>query len=201
MKIEIKKIRHRDYKVAIEIIIKELHLDLFIKNKLLQKIYGRYYWYLYMNKATSAYGAFSKTRFMGLLLIEMQNEFTIHDSLFENIYLKIFGFIKKLFLKNLKLIEKTNIELLKDYLEYSNTDGQILFFGIINTNHYKKVREVLFNELKEDEYNKNIYLYADDYSLSNFEEVNFKKIKEKKIKINTINNEITFNCYLCDKKI
>ena len=101
MDIEIKHIRLRDYKIAIEMIIKELHLDLYIKNKFLRKAYARYYWYIAMNKATNIYGAFSKTRFLGCLLLEMKNRLSIHYSVMENIYIKVFSLFEKLFLKNI----------------------------------------------------------------------------------------------------
>lgn len=202
MDIEIKHIRLRDYKIAIEMIIKELHLDLYIKNKFLRKAYSRYYWYIAMNKATNIYGAFSKTRFLGCLLLEMKNRLSIHYSVMENIYIKVFSLFEKLFLKNILQEEKVTKELLKEFLAYYNIDGKILFLGTIETKHAKRVRNELLKELSNEEPNKIIYVSTNNLcSYENYESLGFDKMMEDKFEIELTDKLTKVDCYIYKKKL
>ena len=202
MDIEIKHIRFRDYKKAYEIIIKELHLDLYIKNKFLRKAYARYYWYSIMNKATDIYGAFSKTRFLGCVLLEMNNELSIHYSVYENAYIKIFNLIKKIFLKNIIFEEKTNHNLLKEFFEYHKIDGKLLFLGTIDTKYAFRVREILIKELSEYDLGKVIYVHTNNLcEYENYEKLGFDRIIEKSIDLNLVNGNKKTDCYIYIKKI
>ena len=48
---EIKNIRKKDYKKAIGFAIKGMHFDWYLDSKFLLSAYGRYFWYLEMNRA------------------------------------------------------------------------------------------------------------------------------------------------------
>lgn len=52
MEIEIKPIQKADYNKAIQFAIKGMHFDWYLNSKFLLNAYGRYFWYLEMNRAS-----------------------------------------------------------------------------------------------------------------------------------------------------
>lgn len=58
MKIEIKNIHKSDYRAAVQFAIKGMHFDWYLNNKFLLEAYGRYFWYLEMNRATQILAAY-----------------------------------------------------------------------------------------------------------------------------------------------
>lgn len=55
--IEIRDIKRRDYKKAIQFAIKGMHFDWYLNNKFALNAYGRYFWYLEINRATQIFAA------------------------------------------------------------------------------------------------------------------------------------------------
>ena len=74
MSIEIKDIRKKDYKKAIQFAIKGMHFDWYLDSKFLLNAYGRYFWYLEINRATQILAAYVDNEFVGVLLAEMYAE-------------------------------------------------------------------------------------------------------------------------------
>ena len=74
MKIEIKNIRKQDYKKAIQFAVKGMHFDWYLDSKFLLNAYGRYFWYLEINRATQIFAAYTAGEFAGVLLAEMYEE-------------------------------------------------------------------------------------------------------------------------------
>ena len=72
MKIEIKDIRKKDHKKAIQFAIKGMHFDWYLDNKFLLNAYGRYFWYLEINRATQILAAYADGEFAGVLLAEIK---------------------------------------------------------------------------------------------------------------------------------
>ena len=58
MGMQLKDLRKQDYKAAIQYAIKGMHLDWYVKNKTLLNIYGTYFWYLELNRATQIIAAY-----------------------------------------------------------------------------------------------------------------------------------------------
>lgn len=58
MSIEIADIRKKDYKKAIQFAIKGMHFEWYLDNKFLLNAYGRYFWYLEINRATQIFAAY-----------------------------------------------------------------------------------------------------------------------------------------------
>ena len=67
MNIEIKDIRKKDYEKAIQFAIKGMHFDWYLDNKFLLNAYGRYFWYLEINRATQILAAYADGEFVGVL--------------------------------------------------------------------------------------------------------------------------------------
>mgnify|MGYP000621152646 CR=1 FL=1 len=78
MKIEIKSIEKTDYSKAIQFAIRGMHFDWYLDSKFLLNAYGRYFWYLEMNRATYIFAAYVDGAFAGILLAEIYGEEKVH---------------------------------------------------------------------------------------------------------------------------
>ena len=83
MNIAIKNISKKDYKKAIRFAIKGMHFDWYLDSKILLKAYGRYFWYLEMNRATQIFAAYAEDELVGILLAEFKDEPRKHHSFWQ----------------------------------------------------------------------------------------------------------------------
>ena len=74
MEIEITELKRKDYKKAIQFAIKGMHFDWYLDSNFLLQAYGRYFWYLEMNRATQILAAYADGKFVGVLLAEIYGE-------------------------------------------------------------------------------------------------------------------------------
>lgn len=88
MTIEIKKIRKTDYKKAIQFAIKGMHFDWYLDNNILLNAYGRYFWYLEINRATQIVSAYADNKLVGILLAKFNGETRKHRSFLQKLYVK-----------------------------------------------------------------------------------------------------------------
>lgn len=72
MEIEIKDLQEEDCEKAIQFAIKGMHFNWYVDNKFLLDAYGRYFWYLQINRATQIMAAYAGGEFVGVLLAEMK---------------------------------------------------------------------------------------------------------------------------------
>lgn len=71
---ELKEFHNKDMHKAIQFAIDGMHLDLYLQNKTLLKLYGRYFWYLETNRATQIIAAYEGDTLAGVLLAEINGE-------------------------------------------------------------------------------------------------------------------------------
>ena len=90
---ELKEFQNKDMSKVIQFAIDGMHLDLYLNNKLLLKLYGRYFWYLEMNRATQILAAYADGKFVGVLLAEIYGEPKKYHSNWRAIYVKLVDFI------------------------------------------------------------------------------------------------------------
>lgn len=125
--IEIRDIKRRDYKKAIQFAIKGMHFDWYLNNKFALNAYGRYFWYLEINRATQIFAAYIDNIFVGVLLAEINGESPKKNNIFQKCYVKIFDIIQRKFFKDgAGVYEDTTKEQLKHYLKNHKPDGEII---------------------------------------------------------------------------
>lgn len=76
-----------------------MHFDWYLNNKFLLEAYGRYFWYLEMNRATQILAAYVDNVFVGVLLAEIYGEEKAHCVWTERLYVKFVDIIQKAFLR------------------------------------------------------------------------------------------------------
>lgn len=203
MKIEIKDIRKKDYKKAIQFAIKGMHFDWYLNNKFLLNAYGRYFWYLEINRATQIFAAYADGKFVGVLLAEMKGEKRKQQNFLQQVYVKVVDMIQKTFLKDgAGIYEETTKEQLAHYLKSNTPDGEIVFLAADPDCKIKGVGTALLNALEEKERGKTLYLYTDDACTYQFyEQRGFKKAEEKEIVLKMPKGKVPLRCFIYSKVI
>ncbi len=56
-----------------------MHFDWYTKNKLLLNLYGRYFWYLELNRATQIIALYADDELAGVLLADIKGKSKKHD--------------------------------------------------------------------------------------------------------------------------
>ena len=203
MSIEIKSISKKDYKKAIRFAIKGMHFDWYLDSKFLLNAYGRYFWYLEMNRATQIFAAYAEDRLVGILLAEFKDEPRKHSSFWQKLYVKFVDVIQRLFFKDgAGLYEDTTKEQLAKYLESNTPDGEIIFLAADPDCKIKGVGTALLNALEEVEKGKTVYLHTDDACTYQFyEHRGFKRVQEKNIVLEMPKGKVPLKCLIYSKTI
>ena len=89
MDVKLKDLRKQDYKTAIQYAIKGMHLDWYVKNKTLLNLYGTYFWYLELNRATQIIAAYEGDTLAGILLADIQGESKLRYSSLRLPFIKV----------------------------------------------------------------------------------------------------------------
>lgn len=201
MKIEIKDIRKKDYKKAIQFAIKGMHFDWYLNNKFLLNAYGRYFWYLEINRATQVLAAYADGKFVGVLLAEMKGEEKTHQNFLQKIYVKLVDGIQKSFFKGgAGLYEDTTKEQLAHYLKSNTPDGEIVFLAADPDCKIKGIGTALLNVLEKKERGKTLYLYTDDACTYQFyEHRGFKRVEEKEVILEMPKGKVPLKCFVYSK--
>ena len=203
MRIEIKDIQKDDYKKAIQFAIKGMHFDWYLDNKFLLNAYGRYFWYLEINRATQILAAYAEGKFVGVLLAEIKGEKRKHQNFWQKIYVKIVDAIQKtLFKDGAGLYENTTKEQLAHYLKTNTPDGEIIFLAADPDCKIKGIGTALLNALEEKERGKTLYLYTDDACTYQFyEHRGFKRLEEKEVILEMPKGKVPLKCFIYSKVV
>lgn len=203
MKIEIKDIRKKDYKKAIQFAIKGMHFDWYLNNKFLLNAYGRYFWYLEINRATQILAAYAEDEFIGVLLAEMKGEEKKRQHFLQKTYVKLVDVIQKSFFKGgADLYEDTTKEQLAHYLKSNTPDGEIIFLAADPDCKIKGIGTALLNALEEMERGKTLYLFTDDACTYQFyEHRGFKRVEEKEVVLEMPKGKVPLKCFVYSKVI
>ena len=201
MNMEIKNIRKKDYKKAIGFAIKGMHFDWYLDSKFLLSAYGRYFWYLEMNRATQIFAAYAEDKLVGILLAEFKDEPRKHSSFWQKRYVKFVDVIQKLFFKGgAGLYDAVNKELFAKYRETHTPDGEIIFLAADPDAKIKGIGTMLLNELTAIEKGKTVYLYTDNACTYQFyEHRGFERVGEKDVELDLGNKKVPLTCLLYSK--
>ncbi len=155
MEIEIRELRKRDYGKAIQFAITGMHFNLYLDHKFLLHLYGRYFWYSELQCATQVIAAYLGDELAGVLLADMRGEKKRHRTIGQTIYVKIFMFLPNTFYKGgTSIYDAANREMLGEYLEKNQPDGQVVFLAADPDSKEKGIGTKLLEELERRERGK-----------------------------------------------
>ena len=194
---QIKDLRKQDYKAAIKYAIKGMHLDWYVKNRTLLNLYGRYFWYLELNRATQIIAAYEGDTLAGILLADIQGEYKLRYSPLRVPFIKIVNSILHVLSLD-KSYNDANARLLKQCSNSSNVDGEIVFLTVNPKLPGKGIGSLLLAELEKRAKGKRLILYTDDGCNYHFyEHKGFRKAGEEKIRY----SDFFLRCFLYEKYI
>lgn len=201
MQVNIKELNKHDYNKAIQFAIKGMHFDWYLDSKILLKLYGRYFWYLEMCRATQVIAAYAGNEFVGVLLAEVKGEKKRYRSFWKSLYVKIFDFLQNTFYKNgVGVYDETNKEMFLEYSANNSPDGEIIFLAADPVAKAKGIGSLLLKELEHREYGKKLYLYTDNACTYQFyEHRGFLRACEKEIVLDIGNKTVPLTCFLYSK--
>lgn len=102
MDIELKELDKKDYKKAIQFAVKGMHFNMYLENNYLAYLYGKYFLYSEMLKATQIISAYINNSFIGILISRVNGEEKVFKSFWKRIYVNIFEFIQSTFLSQVQ---------------------------------------------------------------------------------------------------
>lgn len=199
--IELKEFQNKDIDKAVQFAIRGMHLDLYLRNKLLLNLYGRYFWYLETNRATHIIAAYEGDTLAGVLLAEIDGEPKKHYSKWKAVYVKLVDFVQKVFFKeSAGLYDSINQEMFEKYKQTHSPDGEIIFLVANPDVKVKGIGSMLLNELTDRAKGKEIYLYTDNACTYQFyEHRGFDKVGEKDVVLDFGENKVPLTCLLYSK--
>jgi ribosomal protein S18 acetylase RimI-like enzyme len=203
MNIEIKELQKKDFKKVIEFAVKGMHFDRYTENKWELDIYGRYFLYLELQRASQVLAAYIEDRLVGVLMADMKGEKKKYLSIWRKVYLFL---IEKALSVGYKSgtdkYDEANQEMYSRYIKHNLPDGEICFLAVDSTVQGKGIGSCLLKRLEELERGKRIFLYTDSNCTYQFyERKGFKRVEEKEIKLEIHGKEVPLVCYLYDKKL
>lgn len=203
MNIEIKTLRKADYKKAVQSAVTGMHFNWYMDSNFLLNLYGRYFWYLELTRATQVFAAYVGDTFAGVLLAHIKGEEKVHRSFWKSCYIRLFDFLQRLFYKGgAGLYDKTNKAMFEEYQKNHSPDGEIIFLAANPELSVKGVGTALLFELERREAGKEIFLYTDDACTYQFyERRGFVRMCERRIILDMGKKQVPLTCFIYSKRV
>lgn len=203
MEIQIKEFAKENYSEAIGFAIEGMHFNRYMDNKLTLRLYGRYFLYLELERATQALAAYMGDRLVGVLLADMKNEPKLHSSFWRRFYVRIATAVMAALVKGgPDIYDEANKMMFTEYLKKSNPDGEICFLATDCAVQGRGIGTLLLKELSKREKGKLIYLYTDTNCTYQFyEHRGFERAEEKIIKMEIGAKTVPLTCLLYSKQL
>lgn len=202
MEIEIKEIRKKDYKKAIQYAIKGMQFNKFLDNKFLLHLYGRYFWYLELTKSTQIVAAYIEDELAGVLLADIKQEEKKYKSFLKSLYIKMFEFMQNILYKEVALkYNGVNKIMFEEYKKKNNPSGEIKFFAVNPNITCKGIGSKILEEFERREKGKQIFLFTDEAcSYKFYENRGFERVGEKEVSLD-LKRKVNLKCFLYSKNI
>lgn len=203
MDIEIKELKRKDFSKVIDFAIKGMHFDRYVDGKLALRLYGRYFLYLELERATQVIAAYMGDRLEGILMADMKNEPKLFTSFWRKLYIKMVKAVMAVAVKGgPDIYDAANREMHNDYIKKALPDGEICFLAADPSIQGKGIGTKLLDELGKREKGKLIYLYTDDNCTYQFyEKKGFERAEEKEIKMELGGKTVSLTCLLYSKRL
>lgn len=202
MELTFKELQKKDHQKVIAYAIQGMHFQLYVDNKILLQLYGRYFWYLELLHATQVLALYDGDTLAGVLVSDMYDEPKVHHSFSMSLFVKCIDFVQAHFFKDsVGIYDAINQKMLREYKKKHVPDGEIRFLAANPDLEIRGIGTILLKELERREQGKEIYLFTDDQCTYQFyEHRGFEKAGEEDI-ILELGNKIPLKCFLYRKRV
>lgn len=201
MSITLTELKSKDYKKAIQFAIDGMHFSMYLNEGFMLNVYGTYFLYDELNKATQVIAAYEGDNLVGLLLADIKGEPKKYETVWKTVYAGVVNFIQhRLFKEGVENYDQANKELFAEYLKNNSPDGQIVFLAADPLAKIKGIGTILLKELEKREKGKQVYLYTDDACTYQFyEHRGFDRAGEKDVVLELGEKQVPLKCMLYSK--
>lgn len=201
MALEIRNLRKEDYKKAINFAITGMHFNWYMESRFLLNLYGRYFWYLEMTRATQVIAAYADDELAGVLLAEINGENRKYRSFWKSLYAKAFDILQNIFARGgVDVYDEANREMFLQYCKSNKPDGEIIFLAANPEIKIKGIGSLLLDEFERREKGKKIYLFTDNACTYQFyEHRGFERVGQRDVALNIGKRKVDLQCLLYSK--
>lgn len=202
MDVEIKALERKDFSKVIDFAINGMHFERYVDSELALRLYGRYFLYLELERATQVIAAYIGDKLVGILMADMKNEPKSFSSFWRKLYVKMVKAVMAAVVKGgPDIYDTANKTMFENFVKRATPDGEICFLAADPTIHGKVTGTKLLDELSRREKGKLIYLYTDDNCTYQFyEHKGFERSGEKEIKMELSGKTVPLTCLLYSKQ-
>ena len=203
MELEIKPLQRRDFAKAIHFAIQGMHFSRYLDSRLLLRLYGRYFWYLELSKATQVIAAYRGDNLAGVLLAKIEGEPPAAPSPWRALYVRLVTLVQRTFFSSSAgQYETANQRLWEKYQRTQSPDGEILFLAADPNTRQSGVGTQLLSELTVREQGKSIYLFTDDAcNYSFYDHRGFRCAGKETILLDLGKKPLSMTCMLYEKTL
>jgi len=201
--IELRELNKKDYDKVIDFAIVGMHFERYTQDEKLLKLYGRYFLYLEMGRASQIICAYENDKLIGLIMADIYGEEKYKLNILQKLYRNVIEFIMNKIMKGPSSpYDEANKAMLDEYKKDNKVDGEICFLAADPNIHGKGIGTLLLKELEKREKGKNIYLYTDcNCTYQFYEHKGFERVGEKEIEMDIAGQNVPLTCFLYAKKL
>lgn len=201
MKFQIKELQRRDGRRAISFAITGMHFDWYLSPGPLLRLYGRYFWYLELSRATQAFGAYADGWLAGVLLARFDGEPPRYRSPGRALFVRLFGALQRL-AGGVRAYDRVNQEMLRDYRARHRPDSELLFLAADPDAQGRGAGTALLAELARRAPGRELYLFTDSGCTYRFyERRGFERAGEREITLELGAKRVPLTCFLYRKTL
>lgn len=160
--LEIKPLQQKDSKKAIQYAIKGMQFEQYIPNRFLLQVFGYYFWYKELLRATEIIAAYDGEHLVGVLLAEMNGGTKKCKSWWRESLIKTIDKITKTFFgDSAGEYDRVNKEMYADYVKHHTPDGEIVCLASDVNHPVRGIGTLLMKEFKARVQGQEVFLYTD----------------------------------------
>ncbi len=198
MKLRTGRLRRKDFREALRFTVIGMQVDQYSDCRFLQNLYGRYFLYMEMQRATRLIAAYEDGKLTGLIMADIEGEKKRYGSFGRKLYILTSQFLMGLMMGNgTNSYGDANEEMLNAYRKRSAPDGEIGFLAVDPDlqNHGTGTR--LVKALQKQLPDKELYLYTDDNCTYQFyDHRGFTLEETRKITMDLQGKQVPLTCML-----
>ena len=179
-----------------------MQFNWFFETRWMIRLYGRYFWYQELSKATEIHSAYYGGELAGVLLAKMEGEIPKYRTRGMALYMRLYKLFCRMVRGGDDLYEEANGEMLTAYTRHTMPDGEILFLAADPSVAQRGIGSLLLREFEKGKQGKTVFLYTDNgCSYRFYEHRGFSRIDERDVMIDIGEEPRLLRCFLYAKTI